>query len=82
MDAPQTTGALIAERWPIILVALLAIVVVTVYPTVLRTVQIAQIPTVGAELGGTDKRRQAYIASARKLYNYGYRNVFDYWGLS
>ncbi|KAH6657514.1 cytochrome P450 [Truncatella angustata] len=73
MDITQTRHNIIAERWPVILAALLVVLLAGVYPYALRAVQIARIPTIGTELGGVDKRRQAYIASARQLYNDGYR---------
>lgn len=37
--------------------------------------RLSKIPTVGADVGNTEKRRQAYLAGARKLYNEGYKKV-------
>ncbi|KAI0556086.1 cytochrome P450 [Xylaria curta] len=60
------------ERWPVLLAALVTLIVTFTYPQALKAIRIAQIPIVGAELGGVTKRRQAYITSARQLYNDGY----------
>ncbi|KAI0538638.1 cytochrome P450 [Xylaria digitata] len=65
------------ERWPVILASFVALAVAFAYPRALNAIQIARIPIVGAELGGTAKRRQAYITSARKLYNDGYQKFKD-----
>lgn len=75
MSTTSTSYDLVAERWPIIATALLTLALVTAYPYAVHAIRIAQIPVVGTELGGVDKRRQAYISSARKLYNDGYRKV-------
>lgn len=79
MAASETLSGQIGEKWPIILTAFLALAIATAYPHVLRAIQIAKIPTVGTELGGEDKRRQAYISSARRLYNDGYHKVRLNW---
>ncbi|KAJ9132428.1 Cytochrome P450 [Pleurostoma richardsiae] len=42
-------------------------------PKAITAVRLAAIPTVGQELGDKEKRRQAYLAGARKLYNDGYK---------
>lgn len=44
-------------------------------PKCIQYVRLAAIPTIGADLGGEEQRRQAYLKSARKLYNDGYRKV-------
>ncbi|KAI0193565.1 cytochrome P450 [Xylaria flabelliformis] len=62
----------LTERWPVLLAALVTLTVAFAYPQALKAIRIAQIPIIGAELGGVTKRRQAYIISARKLYNDGY----------
>jgi hypothetical protein len=44
-------------------------------PKAITALRLAAIPTVGQELGDKEKRRQAYLAGARKLYNDGYKRV-------
>ena len=41
----------------------------------LEHLRLSKIPAVGADVGNTEKRRQAYLAGARKLYNEGYKKV-------
>lgn len=62
-------------RWPIIASAALAGLVAILLPRVLVTIRMWQIPMVGSELGSHEKRRQAYLAGARKVYNEGYKKV-------
>ncbi|KAF2190763.1 ent-kaurene oxidase [Zopfia rhizophila CBS 207.26] len=39
--------------------------------------QLARLPIIGAEAGGSEKRRKVYLQSARKLYNEGYEKFKD-----
>lgn len=65
----------LVERWPVVLACLLVSVVAGVYPHIRNGLNIYKIPIIGSELGSTDKRRQAYVRGARKLYNDGYNKV-------
>lgn len=44
-------------------------------PKCISYVRLAAIPIIGADIGGEEQRRQAYLKSARKLYNDGYKKV-------
>ncbi|KAF4982776.1 hypothetical protein FZEAL_1677 [Fusarium zealandicum] len=61
------------NRWPILLATLAICFAVFLYPLLITAFRLWSIPTVGDELGSAEKRRKAYLASARKLYNDGYR---------
>lgn len=75
MDFTQVAYQRLVDKWPVVLVAVIALVAAGVVPHVLNALQISKIPIIGSELGSLDKRRQAYISSARKLYNDGYHKV-------
>lgn len=44
-------------------------------PRCIKYVRLAAIPVIGSEIGSEEKRRQAYLMGARKLYNDGYKKV-------
>jgi hypothetical protein len=81
MTTTHTEYDLLGERWPLIVTAVFAVLAASIYPYALRALQIARIPTIGIELGGLDKRRHAYIVSARALYIDGYRKVRKLYGI-
>lgn len=54
-------------------VALTAVVLLQHY--VLRRGSLANLPLVGQELGGDEKRRQLYLTKSRDLYLEGYKKV-------
>lgn len=64
-----------SERAAIVLVAILAVALASVGPTVISLVRLASIPYVGSEFGSEDKRRVAYLQGARNLYYAGYEKV-------
>ncbi|KAH8655513.1 cytochrome P450 [Xylariales sp. PMI_506] len=72
MSQLQSLSDTIVEKWPAILVALLAGLAVYI-PRFLVVLRMATFPTVGTELGSSEKRRKAYLAGARSLYYDGYR---------
>jgi hypothetical protein len=71
----QNFNDIVAERWPAFSAAALACLIAIVLPRLVEVIRISSIPTIGTELGGQEKRRQAYLGGARKLYNDGYRKV-------
>ncbi|ETS73381.1 hypothetical protein PFICI_14986 [Pestalotiopsis fici W106-1] len=73
MTSLQVWSDVIVDRWPIISTVALAAVIAAFLPSTLRLIRMFTFPTVGTELGGAEKRRKAYLAGARKLYNDGYR---------
>jgi hypothetical protein len=75
METSPTLSGLLAERWPAVTAAVFACFVAFLVPKALGTLRMSRIPTVGEEFGGEEKRRQAYLAGARKLYNEGYKKV-------
>lgn len=66
---------LVTGRLPVIVVAVLVCAAAYLLPRVANLVRLYNIPVVGKELGGEEKRRNAYLAGARKLYNDGYKKV-------
>lgn len=64
-----------ANRWPVVLTALLVCFVAAIAPKVGSVLRLWTIPIVGEELGSTEKRRKAYLGGARKLYSDGYQKV-------
>lgn len=75
MASPQSWSDALVDRWPVVSTLALAVIVAVFLPNVLQLVRMFGFPTVGTELGGAEKRRKAYLAGARKLYNDGYRKV-------
>lgn len=63
------------ERWPVVSAALAAFAFAIYFPIFMQGVQLWNIPLVGANLGGSEKRRQAFLSSARSLYLEGYQKV-------
>ncbi|KAF4944142.1 hypothetical protein FSARC_14749 [Fusarium sarcochroum] len=77
MGNAQSLLDLAANRWPVLLSALIACFVAVVAPRISSVLRLWSIPTVGEELGNTEKRRQAYLGGARKLYSAGYQKFKD-----
>lgn len=75
MSNAQSFLDLVANRWPLLVTALVACFVATVAPRLVNVLRLWSIPTIGEELGNTEKRRQAYLGGARKLYSAGYQKV-------
>lgn len=80
----DTISDAIGARLPLILPTLAALVAVVLLQNVVNKKSIGQIPLVGQELGGDEKRRQAYLLKAADLYREGYnkvgfRNVHEIW---
>ncbi|KAL2185733.1 cytochrome P450 [Thermothelomyces heterothallicus CBS 203.75] len=67
----------IGARLSLILPTLAALVAVVLLQHVLSRGPLANIPLAGQELGGDEKRRQAYLSKAGDLYLEGYRKFRD-----
>ncbi|CAK7201806.1 hypothetical protein SEUCBS139899_004521 [Sporothrix eucalyptigena] len=63
----------ISRATPLVTIFLGALTAAWLVQTGLNYARLAAIPIVGADLGGKEQRRQAYLAGARKLYNDGYK---------
>ncbi|KAK4247459.1 cytochrome P450 [Corynascus novoguineensis] len=72
----DTISDAIGARLPLILPTLAALVAVVLLQNIVNKKPVSQIPLVGQELGGDEKRRQAYLFKAADLYREGY-NKFD-----
>lgn len=77
MDSLEQLATVVAERWVVISTAILVLAVSLWAPSLANQFRTWQIPMIGEELGTVEKRRQAYLGGARKLYNEGYRKVWD-----
>lgn len=75
MGDTQSAFDITANRWPVLLTALLVCLVAAIAPKVGSVLRFWTIPVVGEELGSTEKRRKAYLGGARKLYSDGYQKV-------
>lgn len=75
MESSNQLVDIVYERWPVISAALAACAIALILPMVLQTIRLSSVPVVGKELGGTERRRQAYLVGAKKLYIDGYRKV-------
>ncbi|KAF2452602.1 cytochrome P450 [Lineolata rhizophorae] len=68
---------LLTERWPVIAVGALTWLIFTIVQTLFSGATLSQIPIVGLEIGDEEKRRMAYLTSAKKLYTDGYLKFKD-----
>ena len=75
MGNTQSVFDIAANRWPVLLTALLVCFVAAIAPKLGSVLRLWTIPVVGEELGSTEKRRKAYLGGARKLYSDGYHKV-------
>ena len=75
MGNTQSVFDVAANRWPVLLTALLVCFVAAIAPKVESVLRLWTIPVVGEELGSTEMRRKAYLGGARKLYSDGYQKV-------
>lgn len=75
MGNTQSLVDVAANRWPVVLTALLVCFVAAIAPKLGNILRLWTIPIVGEELGSTEKRRKAYLGGARKLYSDGYQKV-------
>lgn len=69
-----------SEEWasraaPLITILLGAFAAAWLLPKCINYARLAAIPVIGADLGGEEQRRQAYMKGARKMYNDGYKRV-------
>ncbi len=74
METPQLLD-IVSGRAPILAAAAAVCLIAYILPRIIAAIRLSAIPVVGRELGGEEKRRQAYLAGARKLYNDGYKKV-------
>ncbi|KAI0593268.1 cytochrome P450 [Biscogniauxia sp. FL1348] len=77
MPAVQTLAVFVSERWATILISVLVLASAVLIPKVTDMLRISKIPIIAVDLGNSEKRRQAYLTGARKLYNEGYRKFKD-----
>lgn len=77
MTAVQSLTTILLDRSPVLSTALIVCVAVFLVPKLLTSSQIWRIPVIGEELGSEEKRRQAYLAGARRMYTDGYRKFKD-----
>ncbi|PKS08122.1 hypothetical protein jhhlp_005397 [Lomentospora prolificans] len=70
-------SVLFESKWPAVLSAALACFSVYIWPRVVTSVSLWNLPTVGNEWGSQEKRRLAYISGAKKMYIEGYRKFKD-----
>ncbi|WXC61769.1 hypothetical protein SNK03_007642 [Fusarium graminearum] len=75
MGDTQSAFDITANRWPVLLTALLVCLVAAIAPKVGSVLRFWTIPVVGEELGSTETRRKAYLGGARKLYSDGYQKL-------
>lgn len=64
----------LSGRSLVIFVAIIACILTFLGPKTATFIRLASIPFIGTELGNEEKRRQAYLQGARKLYYAGYEN--------
>jgi hypothetical protein len=65
----------LTERAPLIATTVLVSLLAVVLQRIFARNPLSTIPYIGAELGNADKRRHAYLAGGKKLYQDGYNNV-------
>ncbi len=75
MAIAQTITELLGAKLPLILPSVAVILAVLLFQNVLGGKPLASIPVVGHELGGDEKRRQAYLLNASGMYLDGYKKV-------
>ena len=75
MNTKMFFASVVTEKWLLLSTALVVLASCAILPALLQRIQLSKIPIVGREIGGTEKRRQAYLRGARKLYSQGYQNV-------
>ncbi|KAH7012740.1 cytochrome P450 [Microdochium trichocladiopsis] len=73
----STLPSALAERWLLVATSISVLACALVGPKLIDQWRLYCIPIVAAELGNTEKRRQAYLAGSRKLYNQGYKKFQD-----
>jgi hypothetical protein len=71
----QTISDAISAKLPLIVPTLAALLAVILLQNVLNQRPIANLPVAGQDLGGDEKRRQAYLSRAADLYHEGYKKV-------
>lgn len=64
-----------SQATPLVTILLGVFATAWLLPKCISYVRLAAIPIIGADIGGEEQRRQAYLKSARKLYNDGYKKV-------
>lgn len=77
MAVTETFIQFFVGKWPVILTSVLACLVAVGLRYVLQTNPISDVPLVGKEIGSEEKRRQVYLAGAKKLYVSGYHKFKD-----
>ena len=71
---PIAAGGVL-QRWPLFLTTFTLLGLVFAVPRITAILSLRNIPLAGEELGSTEKRRLAYLGSARRVYQGGYRKV-------
>ncbi len=75
MADARTISEALSARVPLLLPTLAALLIVLLLRNVLGRNPLANIPVAGQDLGGDEKRRQAYLLRAADLYFEGYKKV-------
>lgn len=70
-NLPEAIGA----KLPLILPTFVALLAVLLLQNLFSQKPLANVPVAGQELGGDEKRRQAYLFRAAELYAEGYKKV-------
>jgi hypothetical protein len=71
----QKISDAISAKLPLIVPTVAALLAVIFLQNVLNQRPIANLPVAGQNLGGDEKRRQAYLSKAADLYHEGYKKV-------
>jgi hypothetical protein len=65
----------LGDKWPLLSVAILAALAALLVQPLFGRYTLSNIPCVGLEVGDEEKRRLAYLAGAKRLYQAGYQTV-------
>jgi hypothetical protein len=75
MADSQTITEAISAKLPLILPTFVALLAVLLLQNLFSHKPLANVPVAGQDLGGDEKRRQAYLLRAAELYAEGYKKV-------
>lgn len=73
--AGQTLAHPLLDKWSISIISVVACLVVYLMRLVWANKPLANFPLVGEELGGSKRRRLAYLSNCAELYKAGYHRV-------
>lgn len=72
---PTTVTELVATQWPVLATTLLACAAAWLLQALLKKDPMSKIPVVGLEFGNAEKRRAAFMQSAKDIYIDGYQKA-------